>query len=229
MKAYLPKKFLQVKLHKSNPTRLYDLLCLLRDLEFEPVSNIDLREIKKHDGLLLLPTRQYKIPFEQGELDFVINFISRGNPLFHLSNHCPLTIQDTCLGQLFGYRFHDVVKGCDINRNFKVYPTLNSSLAFGSADINIHFSVRNSSIVSYDHDTFSVIADFSRSDLSCIDPKAAFGIARSRNLETGAIVALGDSGLLGKPLPNNPGPGLGAGDNLELVKRILLWLRNQTA
>ena len=227
MNAYLPSKFLQVALHHSggNPARLDELLKLLRQLAFKPVVGIDVRKISK-GGLLLLPTRQYKFPFEQDELDFIVNFVSQGNPLFHLSNHPPLTKQDTCLGQLLGYRFHSVVKGSDPSRSFEVYPTPHSTSVFDSVDTNQHFSIRNSCIVSYDNDLFSVIADFSRSNLSCGDPNAAFGIARPRKLETGAIVALGDSGLLGEPTSKNPGPGLHAGDNSELVKRILRWLRN---
>jgi hypothetical protein len=230
MKAYLPSNFLQVALHQSggNPARLDELLKLLRQLAFKPIVGIDLRQISKR-GLLLLPTRQAKYPFEQDELDFIVHFVSQGNPLFHLSNHPPLTKQDTRLGQLLGYRFRSVVKGSDPSRDFEVYPTPHSTSVFGSVDTNLHFSIRNSCIVSYDSDSFSVIADFSRSALSCGDPNAAFGIARPRNRETGAIVALGDSGLLGEPMASNPGPGLHAGHNLELIERILRWLRNQAA
>jgi hypothetical protein len=230
MNAYVPSKFLQVALHRSggNPARLDKLLDLLRQLAFEPVVGKDIRKISKR-GLLLLPTRQAKYPFEQDELDFTVNFVSQGNPLFHLSNHPPLTKQDTRLGQLLGYRFHSVVKGSDPMCNFEVYPTPHSTSVFDSVDTNLHFSIRNSCIVSCDSDSLTVIADFSRSDLSCGDPNAAFGIARPRNFETGAIVALGDSGLLGEPMSRYPGPGLNVGDNMELVERILRWLRNQTA
>jgi hypothetical protein len=94
MNAYLPSKFLQVVLHQSggSPARLDELLKLLRQLAFKPIVGIDLRKISKR-GLLLLPTRQYKFPFEQDELDSIVNFVSQGNPLFHLSNHPPLTIE----------------------------------------------------------------------------------------------------------------------------------------
>jgi hypothetical protein len=34
---------------------------------------------------------------------------------------------------------------------------------------------------------------------------------------------------LGEPMPGNPGPGLNAGGNLELVEHIIRWLGNQTA
>ncbi|MGD2207119.1 MAG: hypothetical protein PVH17_10095 [Anaerolineae bacterium] len=232
MNAYLPREFLQVALHQrgGNPARLDELFRLLEQLAFKPVVGIDLQKISKR-GLLLLPTRQCRFPFEQGELDFIVSFLSQGNPLFHLSNHPPLTKQDTSLGQLLGYRFHSVVNGTDPHCDFEVYPTPHSVSVFESVDANLHFSIRNSCIVTYDNDSFSVIADFSRSNLSNGDPNAAFGIARPRNLGTGAgaIVALGDSGLLGEPMSGNPGPGLHAGDNLELVKRILRWLQNQTA
>jgi hypothetical protein len=228
MKAYLPSKFLQVALQQQKYSeRLAELLKLLEQLGFSPNVGGDLREISE-SGLLLLPTRQKRFPFEQEELDFIVNFVSQGNPLFHLSNHPDLTVQDTRLGRLLGYRFHSMVKGADSSSNFEVYPTLHSSPIFDAVEPNLHFSVCNSCVVSYDNDSFSVIADFSRSNLSCGDANAAFGIARPRNLKTGAIVALGDSGLLGKPMSNNPGPGLRAGDNWELVKRILLWLKEQT-
>ncbi|MGB6896382.1 MAG: hypothetical protein WBF37_10635 [Dehalococcoidia bacterium] len=232
MKAYLPSKFLQVTLHQKgcNPARLGTLLALLIELNFEPALGIDILTIA-YPGLLLLPTRQCKFPFEDNEIRFIRDFISQGNPLFHLSNHYPLTKQDTVLGQEFGYRFHDVVKGFNKHRNFNVYPLSNPTSIFHSLDAKMHFKIHNSSIVSDDSDTFITIADFSRSDISTGDRNAAFGIARPRNLETGAIVALGDSGLLGEPspcYPDNPGPGLNVGNNLDLVTRILLWLRNQT-
>jgi hypothetical protein len=230
MKAYLPAKFLQVMLHHKggDPARLDDLLDLLRELSFEPVVGIDLRDVSSW-GLLLLPTRRLKCPFEQEELDRVVNFVSQGNPLFHLSNHSPLTEQDSCLGRLFGYRFHSIVRGSDRAGNLNVDPTSHCNPVFDTSIHDLHFTIHNSSIVSPDDSSFCVIADFSRSDLSCGDPSGAFAIARPRTQDMGAIVALGDSGLLGKPMmPKNPGPGLRAGDNRELVKRILGWLKTQS-
>ena len=190
MKTYLPSKFLQVTLHQKggNPARLDTLLALLRELNSEPVLGIDILAIT-NPGLLLLPTRQCRFPFEKNEIRFVLNFISQGNPLFHLSNHPPHTKQDTTLGQEFGYRFHDVVKGSNTNRDFDVYPLSNPTSIFYPLDTKMNFTIRNSSIVSDDSETFLAIADFSRSDITTGDRNAAFGIARPRDLETGAIVA----------------------------------------
>jgi hypothetical protein len=228
MNAYLPSKFLQVTVHKNYPERLESLISLLEEINVEPVVDIDLLDITAA-GLLFLPTRQWKFPFENLEINFILDFVSKGNPLFHLSNHGPkLTVQDSVLGQEFGYRFQRTIKGFIPKQKFDVYPMSNPTSVFDPLDQNIHFTICNSSEVIDESGTFSVIADFSRSNVPEGDRNAAFGIARPRSPETGAIVALGDSGLLGEPVPCYPGPGLHAGDNMELVKRILLWLRNQT-
>ena len=227
MKAYLPSQFLQVALHqkRGQPNRLDELLNLLEQCAFVPVVGIDLLSISE-SGLLLLPTRQFWSPFSRNALDFIVDFVSRGNPLFHLSNHPPLTIQDTRLGRRFGYHFRGVVFGADIGREFQVYPLPHA--IFDADQPSLHFSVRNSCTISCG-DAFSPIADFSKSSLLCGNPSSAFGIARPRSAAGGAIVALGDSGILGEPSPNHPGPGLDAGDNRQLVERILRWLRDQAA
>lgn len=179
MNAYLPSRFLQVALHERDgrPARLDKLLQVLRGLGFNPSVGIDLRAISK-PGLLLLPTRQLRFPFEQEELCFVVGFVSQGNSLFHLSNHPPLTQQDTRLGELLGYRFHGVVRGFDPRQDFEVYPTPSTDGPFHSLDTDLHFSIRNSCMISYDNESCSVIADFSRSVLSCGDQSAAFWYRR---------------------------------------------------
>jgi len=102
---------------------------------------------------------------------------------------------------------------------------------FDPIDSNLHFSIRNSSHILCKRETFKVIVDFNKSGISNAYSNKAFDIARPRNPDTGAgaIIALGDSGLLGEPMCKNPGPGLRAGDNYELVKRMVLWLKNQSA
>lgn len=228
MKAYLPSKFLQVALHANGgkPARLDDLRDLLAELGFTPVIDVELSTISD-SGLLVLVTRQCRYPFEPQELEFIEDYVGKGNPIFHLSNHPPLTKEDSRLGKLLGYQFHSCVQGADSKREFDVYPVSGYSSLFASIDPDRHFTIRNSCIVSPLQDTFTVIADFSRSDLSGVDPKSAFGIAQPRTKENGAIVALADSGLLGEPTPENPGPGLSAGNNRDLVGQILEWLRKQ--
>jgi hypothetical protein len=230
MKAYLPAKFLQVALHQrgGNPARLDRLFRLFGYLNLEPVMGIHITEIKD-PGLLLLPTRQLKYPFDGDEISCILEFVSQGNPLFHLSNHYPLTIQDSILGQEFGYRFHGVIRGSNPARDFDVYPLSGSNQLFDPSNSNMHFTIRNSSMLATECEKFAPIADFSRSEITSGQNNAAFGIARSRDHRAGAIVALADSGLLGEPMPSNPGPGLEAGNNIDLVGSILLWLLEQTA
>jgi hypothetical protein len=226
MNIYIPSKFLQVTLHQNGgkPARLDDLLFLLEDLNFNPYVGIDIHDIKD-DGILLLPTRQKAHPFQKDEIDFLVDFISNGNPLFHLSNHPPLTDNDSFLGNYFGYKFSGVVKTTN-SHNFDIFVTPGTFLA-NENEANLHFTVRNTSIVSTKDEDFIVIADFSRSNVPNVNHYSAFGLAKPRFNESGAIVALGDSGLLGEPTINNPGPGLGECDNLHLIRRILNWLKNQ--
>ena len=230
MKAYLPTKFLQVALHQQggDPPRLGRFSALLSDLDFDPIIGVELLEIDT-PGLLILPTRQCRFKFSTHEINFVQDYVSQGYPLFHLSNHPPLNIEDSRVGRRFGYTFVDVVKGISPQCNFDVFPLSNTRSIFVSLDRDPHFTIRNSSMVTFNIDGFFPIADFTRSRISCGKADAAFAIARPRVDTYGAIVVLGDSGLLGEPMAGNPGPGLGAGNNRDLVGCILQWLRNQTA
>jgi hypothetical protein len=231
MLAYLPSKFLQVELHQQggSPARLDLFGELLRQVDIQPIFGIELNEINEN-GMLILPTRDFRIPFENWELDFVTHFIAQGNPLFHLSNAYPWPIIDSVLGQRFGYQFQSRVTGLDPSSSFAVYPSPNDLNIFAPSDYNLHFTTLHASIVTAETDTFSVIADFRQSEIAYVGQKGPFGIGLPRDPLNGRgpIVALGDSGLLGRPLgPSYPGPGLRAGDNFELIKRIVSWLKNQ--
>ena len=227
MNIYIPAKFLQVTLHQNGgkPARLDDLLSLLKDLKFTPIVGIDIHDISKN-GVLLLPTRQKAHPFQKDEINLITDFISKGNPRFHLSNHPPLTDNDSALGNYFGYDFSGVIK-TNNNQNFDIYLSPGTFLT-DDIEPDIHFTVRNTSIVSIKGEGFFVIADFSRSKIHTVNPDSAFGIAKSKTNKSGAIVALGDSGLLGEPTKRHPGPGLGEGDNLHLIKNVLVWLKDQS-
>lgn len=247
MHAFLPLKFLQVDLHLrgSNPARLdqfparldqsparLDLFKeLLLQVNIQPILGIEFSQIKDN-GILILPTRQTICPFEDWELDFVTQFIAQGNPLFHLSNDFPWTINDSNLGQRFGYQFQSRVMGLDPDDSFDVYPTPNTLNIFDPFDSDLHFSIHNSSVVIGENDTFTDIAVYKKSEIAIVGELGPFGIGCPRDPITGrgAIVALGDSGLLGRPmLPGYTGPGLRAGDNYELIKRIMIWLKNQAS
>jgi hypothetical protein len=228
MNAYLPSKCLQVALHQQHPKRLEKLLQLLEDTGLKPNLGVSLSQLSQ-PGLLLLPSRQFKHTFDPGELDTIKDFINSGNSLFHLSNHPPLPKEDSRVGYCFGYRFENRwVKRSGTSCDLDIYPTPEGHLVFGPISDGLHFTVCNSCAISPHHSLFCVIADFSRSGLSTGNPQAPFGIARPRTARGGAIVALADSGLLGDPVPSNPGPGLGEGDNRELVRRITRWLVDQT-
>lgn len=233
MLAYLPSKFLQVNLHQrgGSPARLDLFGELLRQADIQPIFGIKLSEISEK-GILILPTRDFRTPFEDWELDFVTQFIAQGNPLFHLSNAYPWPISDSALGQRFGYQFQSRVTGLDPASPVDVYPLPNALNIFAPSDYNLHFSILHSSIVIGETDKFAVIADFEQSEIAYVGQKGPFGIGVPRDPVNGrgAIVALGDSGLLGRPiLPSYPGPGLRAGDNFELIKRIMIWLKSQAA
>jgi len=233
MYAYLPSKTLQVRLHQSggNPARLDLLEDLLFQLDIQPIFGIELNQIKEN-GILILPTRAISRPFEDWELEFVTWFIAQGNSLFHLSNEYPWTVNDSILGQRFGYQFQSRVIGLDSNNTFDIYPFPDTLNIFDPFDSHLHFSVHHTSVVIRGNDTFTEIANFRRSELANIGEMGSFGIACPRDPTTGrgAIIALGDSGLLGRTiLPHNPGPGLRAGNNYELVKRIMIWLKNQAS
>ncbi|MFL7867395.1 MAG: hypothetical protein ACK2UV_19920 [Candidatus Promineifilaceae bacterium] len=230
MLAYLPLKFLQVDLHQEggSPARLDLFADLLRQVDIRPVIGVELDEIKEN-GILILPTRQIYQPFEDWELDFITQFIAQGNPLFHLSNAFPWPVNDSILGKQFGYHFQSRVSGLNPDELFDIYPLPSPLNIFAPLDNKLHFSVLSTSIVTGD-ETFTVIADFKQSEIAYVGEQGPFGIGRSRDPVTGrgAIVALGDSGLLGRPIiPRAPGPGLRTGDNFELIKRIVIWLKNQ--
>ena len=131
MKAFLPSKFLQVALHArgGKSARLDDLRDLLAELGFTTVIDVDLSTISD-PGLLVLPTRQVRYPFEANELDVVVDYVGKGNPIFHLSNHPPLTTEDSRLGKLLGYQFHSVVQGTDPKQEFDVYPLSGDSYVY---------------------------------------------------------------------------------------------------
>jgi hypothetical protein len=232
MLAYLPSKFLQVELHQrgGSPARLDLFEDLLRQVDIQPIFGMEFDEIKEN-GILILPTRQIHQPFEDWELDFVTQFVAQGNPLFHLSNAFPWPVHDSILGQRFGYQFQSRVSGLDPDELFNVYPLPNPLDIFAPLDNKLYFSVLSTGVVTGD-ETFAVIADFKQSEIAYVGKKGSFGMGLSRDPVTGrgAILALGDSGLLGRPMiPHAPGPGLRAGDNFELIKRIMIWLKNQAA
>ena len=232
MLAYLPSKFLQVDLHQQggSPARLDLFEDLLRQVDIQPIFGMEFDEIEEN-GILILPTRQIHQPFEDWELDFVTQFIARGNPLFHLSNAFPWPINDRILGQRFGYQFQSRVSGLNPDDLFDIYPLPNPLNIFGPLDNKLHFSVLSTGTV-IGEERFTVIADFKQSEIACVGKPGPFGIGLPRDPVTcrGAIVALADSGLLGRPMiPHAPGPGLQAGDNFELIKRIMIWLKNQAA
>ena len=232
MLAFLPSKFFQVDLHQQggSPARLDLFSDLLRQVDIQPIFGVELDEIKEN-GILILPTRQIAKPFENWELDFVTQFIAQGNPLFHLSNAFPWPVNDSILGQRFGYQFQSRISGLNPDVPLDVYPLPNPLNIFAPFDSKLHFSVLSTGIVTA-AETFTVIADFKRSEIAHVGKLGPFGMGLPRDPVTGrgAIVALGDSGLLGRPIvPRAPGPGLRAGDNFELIKRIMIWLKNQAA
>ena len=114
MRAFLPDHFLQVDLHQrgGDPARLDLLKDLLLQADIQPIFRIDFSG-KKETGLLILPARSIIHPFEEWEPGFVTQFIVQGNSLFHLSSMYPWTVNDSILGQRFGYRFHSRVIGQD--------------------------------------------------------------------------------------------------------------------
>jgi hypothetical protein len=232
MLAYLPSKFLQVDLHQQggSPARLGLFEDLLRQVDIQPIFDMEFNEIKEK-GILILPTRGIAQPFEDWELDFVTHFVAQGNPLFHLSNAFPWTVNDSILGQRFGYQFHSRVSGLNPDNLFDAYPLPNPLNIFDQLNNKLHFSVLATGVVTGE-EMFTVIADFKQSEIAYVGKKGPFGIGLPHDLVTGrgAIVALGDSGLLGRPMiPHAPGPGLMAGDNFELINRIMIWLKNQAA
>lgn len=231
MKAYLPPKFLQVAKHQSNSSRLEEFRNLLEQIGLVPDMETEIEDLDEV-GILILPTRQKMYPFcRDGELARIKAFVSDGNPLFHLSNHGKkpnttledLTVEDSKIGNLFGYHFYGYVEGPE--NTFSIFTLENSLNLFGIQEDQQKFSVCNSCSLRQS-DSFTVIADYSKSVISYGDKNSVFGIAKPHNpaLGTGAIVALGDSGILGKPMDGNPGPGLNVGDNRELITQIIKWL-----
>ena len=233
MYAFLPTNFLQVNLHLrgGNPARLDLFKELLLQVDIQPLLGIEFSQIKDN-GILILPTRQTTSPFEEWELDFVTQFIAQGNPLFHLSNCFPWTVNDSILGQRFGYQFQSLVVGLDPDNAFDAYPLPDTLNIFEPFDSHLHFSIHHTGTVSGRNDTFTEIAVFRESEIANVGDIGPFGIGCPRDPITGrgAIVALGDSGLLGRPIiPGYTGPGLRAGNNYELVKKIIIWLKNQAS
>jgi hypothetical protein len=140
-----------------------------------------------------------------------------------------LTIEDSKIGCRFGYEFFGYVEGID-NKTFDIYTVENTLNIFRDTEENLKFSVCNSSMVRHSEE-FTSIANFAKSSISHGDNDSTFGIAKSLNNSTGfgAIIALGDSGIIGKPMPKNPGPGLTAGDNNQLVTQIIQWLMKEAS
>ena len=223
MNAYLPNKFLQVFLHNQTGTRLNAFLQLLKKKSYTPCVGCDL--LDTNDGLLVLLTRRKVCPFGAVELDHVKAHVKAGRPLLHMSNHPPLTRNDSQLGKVFGYSFKgEVLKPSPTApcapQPFDV-PSCPNSSVFAAVGGTARFAICNGCEVR-GTEAFEVIARYGNSSTST----APFAIARNSAPNAGKIVAMGDSGLVGEPIRCNPGPGLKAGDNRLLMGCILSWLRS---
>lgn len=73
---------------RSNFSRLKKFIALLKRFGLSVDINTEIENLDE-PGILILTTRQKKFCFEDTdpELDYILNFVAKGNSLFHLSNH----------------------------------------------------------------------------------------------------------------------------------------------
>mgnify|MGYP006286765949 CR=1 FL=1 len=237
MKAYLPKNYLQTDLHLENKERLYNFIKLLNDLKLDTAIG---KDIPVHNnGLLILTTRNPKIKLYNKEINRIYEFVNKGGSLFHLSNHSNLHIKDSNIGKVFGYEFQDYYIKSKVT-----IPTIDTSLPSIFSvktkedaqkifkDSSKKFAIINGTSI-IKNKNFETIAKYgpgaydskSEKNINNVE-NTVFCICSRRNSFSGKIVAISDSGLIGKPTSDElyPGPGLSEGNNKQLIKEIISWL-----
>lgn len=234
MKAIIAPRHLQVCLHNKKPQgeRLACFIELLTQLDFEVTfPNITKLKSDLNDcSLLILTTRQNK--YENWEVKLYKHYVKSGGNLLHLSNHKPHPMNDTQLSKHFGYEFENIHYKHTKEKPFSIQIEPNSIDKF-ELDWNksYHFSVNNCCNINILNVEAEVLAKLPENVLELNTKESGKGLAFAISIESyknrGRIVAISDSGIIGKPRNGNPGPGLWSGDNGAILKGIIRWLTYQ--
>jgi len=236
MKAVIAPRHLQVCLHNKKPQgeRLACFIELLVNLNLE-VSLPDITALKSDLNdceLLILTTRQNE--YENWETRLFKQYVKSGRSLLHLSNHKPLPMNDTQLSKHFGYKFESKhYKHAHGKIPFSIQLEPEISEKFGLASNHpYYFSVNNCCNINILKAKADVIARLPKNVIEKNTQESGenllFAISIESNKKRGRIVAISDSGIIGKPRNGNPGPGLWSGNNGAIIKGIAKWLTYQT-
>jgi hypothetical protein len=239
MKAVIAPRHLQVHLHNNEDPKGERLACfieLLEQLNLE-VSLPDITELKSdlnECNILILTSRRIRYKYERWEIDLFLQYVNSGGSLLHLSNHKDFPLNDTQLGKHFGYKFenkhykrsHGIIP-------FSIQIEPNSIEKFElDLDKSYHFFVNNCCNINIVDVDAEVIAKLPENVVEKYTKEPGkglvFAVSIESNKKRGRIVAISESGIIGKPREGNPGPGLWAGDNGAIIKGIIKWLTYQT-
>lgn len=231
MKAIFAPGHLQSDLH-IGPTSGHRLACFLEllgecgvEASFPPSE--DLRAELDEANLIIATTRYSD--FSERELGSLVNAVTAGRSLLHLSNHKPLPLYDCQFSQGFGYKFKNQ-SFVDRNRQIPFEFDINLGALPGyTHDSNIRkVAINKCSSIAVHDDRFKTISVLPE---SCINAEnredgggELFAVACKASGISGRIVAMADSGLIGEPFDQYPGPGLRVGENYEIVSEIIRWL-----
>lgn len=245
MKIVLAPYCLQIALHRKGGERLSQFFGLIE----APVEGVRIecpdRKLKESDlqecNLLISTTRRKRHPYDADERDIrlITDYVRSGGALLVMSNHLQLTRQDSRLSEKLGFKFLDAcfhpISGNEflILSNFRkpAHSILSHPTVTGR---KITVAVNNCSCIELNGEfgTPLLLIDLHRCVASGqFDPanEIVFAIAidraENKNLSNhGRIIGISDSGIIGKPTQQNPGPGLEPEDNYYFMQNVLKWL-----
>lgn len=246
LKIVLAPFCLQISLHqgRSKGQRLAKFIKLLKDLAIVPCCPPGLLKEKDLKGckLLISTTRPFKLPYRKDEKDLIERFVQTGGNLLLMSNHDKHTVQDSKLAKRFGFGFDPTHFTSGKQRELltledfepPAHPILNHPK---EPDQTLKVAVCNCSNINKVYEAGTPILRISPTAFDlCYDSNSTensiFALAidkgeyRPLGKDHGKILGISDSGLIGEPMQNNPGPALDArdGDNYLFMENAVKWL-----
>jgi hypothetical protein len=246
MRVTLAPRCLQVALHhRSNQRRLRRFIELIHSIDdsirVEISPECELERCLEDASLLISTTRQIKFPYRDDELDIIERFARRPKRPGHvmiLSNHDHFAVQDSRLSCRFGFTFSwSTFTGKDPKRNVILKATPEKphwvTVRAAAPPCTLTVEIRNCCCIlpcgSEGRPLYFLNRGMEDRTKNHTEPESRiFGYIIDSGSDTrgvhGRIAGLADSGIIGAPMPQNPGPGLDASDKFEFIRNLICWL-----
>jgi len=181
--------------------------------------------------LIIATTRRSNL--SESDLAILVDAVKTGRSLLHLSNHRPYSSYDCSLAERLGYKFTD---RCFVDKNKRMpFDHFEFVIDLGKLpnyekgfNHSKKVSITNCSSIDVQDKRFNILSVLPETCIFARDGSAGggevFAIACEKSDISGRIIAMGDSGLIGEPSSEHPGPGLGSGDNYAILRCITEWL-----